>query len=57
MNRLLTARPLAALVAVTALVTPSPAHALGSAFSFTAVTYQVVAAQLKIGSVSNGELT
>lgn len=57
MNRLLTARPLAALVAVSALVTPSPAHALGSAFSCTAVTYQVVAAQLKIGSVSNGELT
>lgn len=44
-----------ALVAVGAV--PAPAHALGDAFTCSAVTYQVVGAQLKIGAVNNNELT
>jgi hypothetical protein len=44
-------------VVFAAAFAPAPAQALGSAFSCTAVTYQVVGAQLKIGAVDNGELT
>jgi hypothetical protein len=46
-----------ALAVFAAAFAPAPAQALGSAFSCTAVTYQVVGAQLKIGAVDNGELT
>ena len=57
MKRILSPRPLVALAVFAAAFAPAPAQALGSAFSCTAVTYQVVGAQLKIGAVDNGELT
>ena len=57
MKQILSPRPLVALVVFAAAFAPAPAQALGSAFSCTAVTYQVVGAQLKIGAVDNGELT
>ena len=57
MIRPVTPRSLAALAVVTAALAPAPAHALGAAFTCSAVTYQVVGAQLKIGSVDNNELT
>jgi len=56
-KRILSPRPLVALAVFAAAFAPAPAQALGSAFSCTAVTYQVVGAQLKIGAVDNGELT
>lgn len=52
MNRILSPRFLAALAVFAAAFAPAPAHALGSAFSCTAVTYQVVGNQLKIGTVN-----
>ena len=57
MNRILSPRSLAAVAVFAAALAPAPAHALGAAFTCSAVTYQVVGAQLKIGSVDNGELT
>ena len=51
MSRILSPRPLVALVVFAAAFAPAPAHALGAAFSCTAVTYQVVIDQLKIGTV------
>lgn len=57
MKRILSPRPLVALAVFAAAFAPAPAQALGSAFSCTAVTYQVVVNQLKIGAVSHGELT
>jgi hypothetical protein len=51
-NRILSPRSLAALAIFAAAFAPAPAHALGSAFSCTAVTYQVVGNQLKIGTVN-----
>ena len=57
MNRILSPRSLAALAVFTAVFAPTPAHAVGDPFTCTAVTYQVVGAQLKIGAVSNGALT
>ncbi len=57
MKRILSPRPLVALAVFAAAFAPAPVQALGSAFSCTAVTYQVVGAQLKIGAVDNGELT
>jgi len=51
-NRILSPRSLAALAVFAAAFAPAPAHALGSAFSCTAVTYQVVGNQLKIGTVN-----
>ena len=57
MKRILSPRPLVALAIFAASFAPAPAQALGEAFTCSAVTYQVVGAQLKIGSVSNGELT
>lgn len=52
MKRILSPRPLAALAIFAAAFAPAPAQALGSAFSCTAVTYQVVGNQLKIGTVN-----
>lgn len=51
MNRTLSLRPLIGLAVAAVAFAPAPAHALGAAFSCTAVTYQVVGAQLKIGTV------
>jgi len=51
-KRILSPRPLVALAIFAAALAPAPAQALGSAFSCTAVTYQVVGAQLKIGTVN-----
>ena len=52
MNRILSPRSLVALAVFTAALAPAPAHALGAAFTCSAVTYQVVGAQLKIGTVN-----
>ena len=57
MKKIFSPRPLAALAVFAATFAPAPAHALGSAFSCTAVTYQVVGAQLKIGSLNNNVLS
>jgi hypothetical protein len=54
---ILSPRPLAALAVFAAAFAPAPAQALGSAFSCSAVTYQVVGAQLKIGSVDSNVLS
>jgi len=50
-NRIFSPRSLAALAVFAAAFAPAPAHALGAAFTCSAVTYQVVGAQLKIGTV------
>ena len=57
MNRILSPRSLAALAVFASAFAPAPAHALGAAFTCSAVTYQVVGAQLKIGSVDNNVLS
>ena len=57
MNRILSLRSLGAVAVFAAAFAPAPAHALGDAFTCSAVTYQVVGAQLKIGAVNNNELT
>ena len=57
MNRIFSPRSIAALTVFAAAFAPAPAHALGAAFTCSAVTYQVVGAQLKIGAVSNNALT
>lgn len=52
MNRILSPRSLAALAVFAAAFAPTPAHAAGEPFTCSAVTYQVVGAQLKIGTVN-----
>lgn len=52
MNRILAPLPFVALVAASVVFAPAPAHALGDPFTCSAVTYQVVGNQLKIGTVN-----
>ena len=52
MKQTLAAHSLVALAVTAAAFAPAPAHALGGAFTCSAVTYQVVGNQLKIGTVN-----